>query len=713
MRTTLSGYFRNQQIDQNKAARELFDVTKQISSGQKIQYAHEDNSVFIDAVRLDNEVVTLTQAKQNADKALQFSTNTDTTMNDMSKILEAMKVKLVSAANDSHSPESLKAIAGELRGLEKNLIQLANTSIDGKYLFSGSEIKTKPIDANGDYQGNTEDIKAFIGSGVEQTYNINGKDLFFGEENSTQRKITLNMPQLNQAKLYPDVMIDPSLSRNSAVDEYLTGNSTIRELMGDTDTVVNTVDAQHFFYLRGVRSDGTSFNDKFALRDDETMSALMDRIGVAFGNTPQSKLVDVTMNIHGQIEIEDRFDGSSKLDFHMVAATDLTIPTPTPATSAANITLIDDLDVGETDLELILDGVSIAANPTLSVKSFMQSGLDPSGTATNIEAIKYDRVNFEQIGAKLLGNTSQIVVDDNSFATDSTKLSHVFSKLDYSVVPAVPATSLAGKQFIVEGTNINGSPIGDFTLQIDLGVGGSTFSFDNGVTNFDIFNVENPRASTDADDVTYRQLMDVINMALSGNIPAGNTALDYDAAIFAGKVSSVDLNDQGRIVFEESGVGITQAKMAIYDVNSGNFGSAPSALVFNANNTLEISDAKTNFFKQIDQSISSVELGRSRADGSLKDARNGGIQNAIQALDDLSEHLYSQHAIAGVQSQTLQSTSDRTQMLIITTQTLRSSTIDVDFAEAALKLKQVELNYQAMLSTVSKISQLSLVNYLR
>jgi flagellar hook-associated protein 3 FlgL len=51
-------------------------------------------------------------------------------------------------------------------------------------------------------------------------------------------------------------------------------------------------------------------------------------------------------------------------------------------------------------------------------------------------------------------------------------------------------------------------------------------------------------------------------------------------------------------------------------------------------------------------------------------------------------------------------------MLLITTQVLRSETIDVDFAQASLELKQLELNYQAMLSTVSRISQLSLVNYL-
>ena len=66
----------------------------------------------------------------------------------------------------------------------------------------------------------------------------------------------------------------------------------------------------------------------------------------------------------------------------------------------------------------------------------------------------------------------------------------------------------------------------------------------------------------------------------------------------------------------------------------------------------------------------------------------------------------------GTQSQTLQRTEERTQLLMLTTQTLRSETIDVDLAEAALSLQQLTLNYQAMLSTVSKVTQLSLVNFL-
>ncbi len=709
MRATLRGYYRNLQFDQSKTARELFDVSKQISSGQKIQYAYEDNSVFIDAVRLDNEVTTLTQVKQNAQSALQVSTNTDTTMNEMTKILESIKVKLVSAANESHSPESLNAIAAELRGLENNMLQLANTSIDGRYLFSGTEINTKPIDINGEYQGNDKQMQAFIGSGVAQTYNINGQDLFLGAENDTQRKISVNVPHFNLTELYPDVMVARTVPRELGKEEYLTQNHTIRDLMGDTDTDP-TNDPQSHFYIRGTRSDGTTFKEKISdISSDQSIDVLLARIEKAFG----TGTVSVTLNEDGQIEIEDKFKGSSKLDFHMVGAVDFD---PAGA-DAASVTDIDNLDTGITDFSIIANEVTGTppVNPptnALYVKEFTKSALvSAPGAATNIEGIVYDRTLFTHDGPKLESNTSQVIksgVTDangnsisNLFATDATKLDDVFSTITSSTLH-------------LEGTQRSGAP---YSLDIVFGANPATdVVVVNDLIAATSYNVADGKGTdTIAQDMTYRQLMDIVNMAVNGVAPADNDA-GYRAAIdIANTNSSVKLSYDGKITFEDS-TSPTSAEISLYDAGSGDFTLAGvvngSMATFNSNNTLTISDPKTDFFKQIDEAIKSVELGRIRADGDVDDPRNVGVQNAIQALDDLSDHLYNQHSIAGVQSQTLQVTSDRTDMLIINTKILRSDTIDVDIAEASLELKQLELNYQAMLSTVSRISQLSLVNYL-
>lgn len=836
MRATLSGYYRNLQFDQSKVAKELFDVSKQISSGQKIQYAYEDNAVFIDAVRLDNEVTTLTQVKQNAQSALQVSTNTDTTMNEMTKILDTMKVKLLTAANETNTQESLNAIAAELRGLEKNLVQLANTSIDGKYIFAGSEVNTKPIDSNGIYQGNDEEIKAFVGSGVSQTYNINGADLFLGAENDTQRKITMNVPLLNQTELYPDVMKDENLPRATRQEEYITDLSTIRDLMGDTDTLIDTVNAQHHFYIRGTDHDGLTFKETISMRDDETVGELMTRIGEAYGNSPSNELVSVSINVNGQIEIEDKRAGSSKLDFHMVANSNIGTPLPaippagedqdgaalnvgdlntnntaiksfivsdftafvpnigqsqdlydqnkfnlnsdfltqtgekanastlltdvlrsdvqsitftgtdsaTPAVAGAVAGTFDIYDVSGNsksmqDLMNAIDATYDVGNDlsvTMKEGKIIISRVDGSAPGIDIQlaandlalgagntvdglpshaGVAFDESQFTKEGSRLIGNVAQVVKSDNSYATGATRL------FDVADITQGAANSLDGTSLRLAGINVNGQP---FDVQIDLASAGSTFSldtdgdgvYDNGT--YDIFDMSIPtRAAVDGDEMTYQQLMDVMNMVITNNLPANTapagTALEYDTAILsANTIAGTSISYDGKIGFDQYGVTNTKASFSLADANGSDFTAAASVLSFQSNNALEISDPKTDFFKQIDSIISSIEAGRIRSDGTLDDPRNVGVQNSIQSLDHLAEHLYNQHSVAGVQSQTLQVTSDRTEMLIINTQILRSETLDVDFAEASLELKQLEINYQAMLSTVSRISQLSLVNYL-
>ena len=657
MRATLSGYHRNLQFDQSNTARKLFDVTKQISSGQKIQYAYEDTSVFVDTVRLDNEVTTLTQAEQNAQKALQFSTNTDTTMNEMTKILDSMKTDLIYAANGVHSPESLNAIALELRGLEENLTQLANTSIDGKYLFSGTDVKTKPIDANGDYQGNDKDIFAHLGSGLEQKYNVSGADLFLGAENGTKRQVSTNI----------------SL-KDATTGEYALTSTTLENITGST--------ANQFFYIRGVNSDGTSFNNKVSLPSTGTVDDILLAVKNSYKvNVDGSSTVDVTLDDRGAIIVTDKVSGVSKLDLHIVAGDD--------------VSNIDNLV------------------PTAGLE-FMKSGLTATTVATGSESAIYDRTFFAKEGSIIQSNVSQIVKSGatdtngndigNDFATDSTRLSDVFTP---------PLTTLH-----LEGEDLNGD-----TYNIDLDFTGVVVNVNgtyvNGGTavNYDVANGNNVLATPA--DMTYKQLTDVINMAINLQAPT-DSSTNYKASIDAANANStVNLSHDGKITFEDKTNNPTLAEISIYDATTATFAAvgstgstAGSMATFNTNNALAISDPKTDFFKQIDDLITSVELGRINADGNSGDPRNLGVENSIQVIDDLLNHLGNQHAVAGTQSQTLERTVERTQLLLLTTQTLRSETLDVDIAEASLELKQLELNYQAMLSTVSRISQLSLVNYI-
>ncbi|MDQ1268286.1 MAG: Flagellar biosynthesis protein FlgL, partial [Campylobacterota bacterium] len=328
-----------------------------------------------------------------------------------------------------------------------------------------------------------------------------------------------------------------------------------------------------------------------------------------------------------------------------------------------------------------------------------------STAASDIDTLLYDRTKFTKEGAKLSSASPQIVRETNAFATSSTKLSEVAD------LSKGTADMLHGTSFVLEGTDINGVA---YSAQIDLLTTGSTFTM--GGNTYDIFGAGTPRTAVDADDMTYKQLMDVMNMVVTGNLPTpapAGTSSQYDAAVEAADLMGrTFLSHDGRIQFEEIGTGNTQASIALYDVNSGDFSADASVMTFNTNNAITVRDPKTDFFKTLDEIIKSVESYKLYPDSNSGDVRNVGIENAIAMMDDLQDHVYRAHSQVGVQSNALRTSLERTELLEISSKSLRSSVIDTDLAEASLTLAQLNTNYQAMLSTVSKISQLSLVNYL-
>jgi len=680
MRITSNMYYKTIQEQTSKSNRKLFDVNRQISSGLKIQYAKDDVRVFTETMRLDNEMVTLGQIKKSTESGYKVSNQTDETMNEFGNSMNRMRTLLVQAANGSNDSTSLDAISDELRGIEKNLKSLANTSINGQFLFSGSAVNVKPISEDGTYNGNDIAMDAFVGSNNKQQYNLTGAELFLGEESLINKEVTSNV-------------ISSSLVNT---DEPLTSQSPLRELMGDKDNNPNTTNTD-YFYLRGTKSNGTAFKEKIALNDTANIDTLLDRIGKAYGNTGSNNVVEVVLDESGQISVRDKLHGSSKLDFHLVGAVDYS------GGNGADVTDIDNLDSAETTYPPTGD---------LYVKEFIKSGYkNADSAASNIEGLLYDRVMFEKDGFYISSNSAQIEKDGNAFASASTKISEVADLSQGN------ADTLDGSTLKLVGKDVTGNSY-DATINFhSTANGGSTFSV--GGNTYNIYDMDpNGRKAVDADEMTYQQLLDVINMVTTNELPNSNSVADYDKAINESNFKGdTYLSYDGKITFHDlqgSSADGTKATMSLYDPNSGDFsaGASSSIMTFHANNALSIRDPKTDFFNTIDEIITSVEDHKVYPDATSGHMRNVGIENAISKLDDLQDHVLRMHSKVGAQSNTLNKTLERTQILEVSTMSLRSSVVDTDLAEASLNLTQLMTNYQAMLSTVGKISKLTLVNYL-
>nr|WP_067176026.1 flagellin [Sulfurospirillum sp. UCH001] len=319
MRITNSLLFNTSIRNYRNATERMYSVNQQIDTKLKIQNSYENTSVYIDAMRLNNEIETLQQSSDSSSKAKTFADNTDTALTSFSEKLDQFKSKLNQASTSSNSPTSLQALANDMQGIRDYLVNLANTSINGQFLFSGSALSQKPVNSDGTYNGNAESLTAMVGSGVELPYNISGQSLFLGKDTDYNRIVSTNVTMYNQSKLNPSIMTADQNATSSKV--FLKDTDTIRDLVGDKNNV-STDDPKAVFYLSGKKSDGKTFSTTIEMDTSSKVSDLLQSIGNAYGNTATNKLVDVSMNARGQIEVKDLKSGNQLLEMNIFGAVD-------------------------------------------------------------------------------------------------------------------------------------------------------------------------------------------------------------------------------------------------------------------------------------------------------------------------------------------------------------------------------------------------------
>ncbi|WP_187893340.1 flagellar hook-associated protein FlgL [Helicobacter pylori] len=395
MRVTFGSKYNQMNHYQNALQNKINDANTQIASGLKIRYGYQNSDINNQNLKFQYEENTLDQGIDVAQNAYTSTLNTDKALQEFSKTMEAFKTKLIQSANDVHSETSRTAIANDLERLKEHMINVANTSIGGEFLFGGSKVDRPPIDSEGKYHGNGEDLNALISSDNLVPYNISGQDLFLGADKDKHKLITTNIKLLNQNKLHPDVM--DALEHSSLPEEvFIKPSDTLRELIGDNDKDP-TNDPKEFFYLQGVRPDGSSFKEKFALskayQNQESatkVSDLLDKIAHAYGNTSQNKVVDVSLNNWGQIEIKNLTPGSENLDFHLISSDGD----------------FDDLDA--------------LRSSGKRVTEYVKSAFVTDRSLSQVKAVP------NMYNPKVLEIPSVFVTKDNVLANKNTKLSEIF-----------------------------------------------------------------------------------------------------------------------------------------------------------------------------------------------------------------------------------------------------------------------------------------------
>ena len=133
---------------------------------------------------------------------------------------------------------------------------------------------------------------------------------------------------------------------------------------------------------------------------------------------------------------------------------------------------------------------------------------------------------------------------------------------------------------------------------------------------------------------------------------------------------------------------------------------------FNGNNAITIDDASVNFFADLDDMIEAVRNDTYRADWASVDPRSSGVQGALKRIDHILDHIDKQHALIGTYTNVFIDSNSRAKTLEVNVETVKDGIIGVDLGELALEYQQRLLGFQTQLMAASRISQISLLNYM-
>ena len=733
----------------------LYKVQAQTSSGLKIENSFESASTYITNARLEYERATLTQIEDAATLTDELMKNTDKTLDSIVNLITQFKQKVTQAVNATQSQTSRDVIAKELTRIKEEIVELANTSINGQFLFSGSLTNTKPFDYQGNYYGDSNRLNIVAGDGIKTPYNVPGYDLFFKPDSDFKKQITTNVSFTDNRY---DLTKEPDKTRYLGVEDkfsYLIGLNYVRDNSTGGLEAYEDFEQQPMnfpptaLYVQGVKPDGTSFKSAVLIQPTDTIQGMLEKIGALYGNTTTSKVVDVSINKSGQIQITDLKQGNTVLDFHAVAYT------PQFETRDQLKKAIQDMEQNNPPMngeqltnrvlnQVFQNGNIITPNQqpvqitinnkqyslNLHQTDFIFSKMTNTGNnAAN--GADYDNVYFETKDNKVIGNVSQIIKDTNSYATDDTKLSQVSAR-----------NTLAN-------TTLNltvGSKAGN-TYNVSINLGASTVSFEDPQNpgqniTFPIMHTspvtQNSGVLTPTNDITYRQINDIIGLFASDNVPTqtinvnANNQIDaadyqtYQNLLTTSRVTvNVDVDYKGRISITDRLSTGTNIQIAMRDSNTGVFPAPPFTttatvqngvppFTFQANNALIIDEPQVDLIKDLDLMIEAVREGYVRADAtaSSKNPRNTGMQGAIERLDHLGEHLLKQRTMIGADQKAIENIKSRTGVLKVNVESTQKEVIGADIAQVMMEMIQNQLTYQAALKASTTLSQLSLLNYM-
>lgn len=170
----------NHNLQKNRG--EVAEMQNQAAIQKRVTKPSDDPVAATKVIGARTEQNSNGQYIKNINVAKSFLDTTDVSLGEISEVLMRMKELSIAQANDAGSSrETRRVVAEEVAQAYNQLVQIGNRKLGDRYIFGGYKTTTAPFDHEGNYRGDSGDMRIQIDKEAFVAMNLPGNRLYFGE----------------------------------------------------------------------------------------------------------------------------------------------------------------------------------------------------------------------------------------------------------------------------------------------------------------------------------------------------------------------------------------------------------------------------------------------------------------------------------------------------------------------------------------------------
>ncbi|NMI03910.1 flagellar hook-associated protein FlgL [Paenibacillus sp. SZ31] len=177
-------------LNLNRNAQQMNSTQTQLATGRKINKPSDDPVGITYSLRYRAELSSNEQYQKNVDSAVSWLDFNDTVMDQAGSVVQRLRELTVQAATGTNPQSALDSINEEVKQLKAQLVDISNSTLNGKYVFNGETYDVKPYDFPTSTDGSFDTTNAasvvtdsgkinfIVGESIQLPINVTGNEVF-------------------------------------------------------------------------------------------------------------------------------------------------------------------------------------------------------------------------------------------------------------------------------------------------------------------------------------------------------------------------------------------------------------------------------------------------------------------------------------------------------------------------------------------------------